>query len=112
MEVNPFKTGSKPSMNISVSQYLNIRAAYAPSFSHDGTRVAFLTNITGVPQAWSVAARGGWPDQLTFQGERVSGVWCSPAADQLIFARDSGGNENAQLFLIAGDGSGERRLTD
>jgi Dipeptidyl aminopeptidases/acylaminoacyl-peptidases len=98
-------------MTIPFEKYLNIRSAYGPSFAPDGRRLAFLTNITGVPQVWAVDARGGWPDQLTFEAERVSGAWYSPTDDRLIFARDVGGNENAQLFLVNGNGSGERRLT-
>lgn len=99
-------------MAIPFSQYLNIRYAYGPSFSPDGKRVSFLTDITGVPQAWAVNVEGGWPDQLTFHTERVSHAQFSPVADQLVFSRDVGGNENAQLFLIRGDGSEERRLTN
>jgi len=93
------------------SQYLNIRDAYGPSFSPDGRRLSFLTNITGVPQVWVVDTEGGWPDQITFYSERVSQARFSPVANHLIFSRDSGGNENAQLYLINDDGSGERRLT-
>lgn len=92
-------------------RYLNIRSAYHPSFSHDGCRLAFLTNITGIPQAWTLDAAGGWPDQLTFGLDRVMRVSCSPTHDRLIYSRDVGGNENAQLFLLDGDGTGERRLT-
>jgi dipeptidyl aminopeptidase/acylaminoacyl peptidase len=99
-------------MAVPFSQYLNIRYAYGPSFSPDGRRVAFLTNITGVPQAWTVDVQGGWPEQLTFHTERVSQAQFSPVADQLVFLRDIGGNENAQLFLVNGDGSGEQRLTN
>jgi len=98
-------------MTTAFSQYLNIRQAYGPSFSPDGKRVSFLTNITGVPQAWVVDADGGWPDQLTFDAERVSGATFSPATDHLVFSRDVGGNENAQIFLVNADGSGERKLT-
>jgi Tol biopolymer transport system component len=82
-------------MAIPFTQYLNVRKAYGPSFSPDGKRLAFLTNITGIPQAWVVNSEGGWPNQLTFHTERVSQVAYSPAADQLIFLRDIGGNENA-----------------
>jgi len=98
-------------MTTSFSQYLNIRQAYGPSFSPDGKRVSFLTNITGVPQAWVVDVKGGWPDQLTFDTERVSGAVFSPISDHLVFSRDVGGNENAQIFLVNRDGSGERKLT-
>ena len=98
-------------MTTAFSQYLNIRKAYSPSFSSDGKKVSFLTDITGVPQAWMVNAEGGWPDQLTFETERVSEAVFSPANDHLVFSRDAGGNENAQIFLVNSDGSGERKLT-
>ena len=99
-------------MTIPFARYLNIREAYAPSFSPNGERLAFLTNITGVAQAWTVSVQGGWPEQITFDRERVLEVHFSPVADQLVFSRDVGGNENAQLYLIRGDGSEETRLTN
>lgn len=97
-------------MTYPIAQYLNVRQAFHPSFSSDGQRLAFLTNITGDPQVWQIALGNPdvvpWPDQLTFESDRVLGVWYSPApADtRLIYARDTGGNENAQLFLLAADG--------
>ncbi len=96
---------------ISIERFFNIRAAYAPTFSPDGRRVAFIATITGVPQVWVMEAEGGWPDPVTFADNRVLNVAWSPAGEKLVFARDIGGNENAQLFLVNADGSGERRLT-
>ncbi|MDH7485973.1 MAG: S9 family peptidase [Anaerolineae bacterium] len=93
------------------SRYLNIRSAYGPSFSPDGRHVAFLTDITGVPQVWRVAADGGWPDQLTFFSERCGFVAYSPTEDQMVFGMDAGGNERQQLFLLSGDGQTIRPLT-
>ncbi len=92
-------------MDIPFQRYLSVRSSYAPYFSADGQRLAFLSNLTGVPQAWTMPVQGGWPDQLTFGQDRVQSVWYSPVDDRLIFARDFGGNENAQLILINGDGS-------
>ncbi|MGD8473953.1 MAG: S9 family peptidase, partial [Anaerolineae bacterium] len=97
---------------IPISRYLNTRNAYGPSISSDGQQVAFVTDITGVPQAWQVRCDPGsdeatWPDQLTFEADRVMGVWYSPASgdDRLIYTRDVGGNENAQIYLYQpGDG--------
>jgi dipeptidyl aminopeptidase/acylaminoacyl peptidase len=101
-----------------ISRYLNVRQAYAPSIASDGRRMAFLTNITGVPQLWQVALPVAseailWPEQLTFERERVMGAWFSPAPgdERLIYSRDVGGNEKAQLFLLPGDGSPEICLT-
>jgi dipeptidyl aminopeptidase/acylaminoacyl peptidase len=90
-------------------RYLKTRSAYAPSFSPDGRRIAFLTDITGVAQVWEVAAGGGWPDQLTFHEERVSGIEYSPVGNQLMFGMDSGGDEKAQIHIL--DGSGEYDAT-
>jgi len=84
------------------ARYLKVRGAWGASWSPDGRRVSFLTEITGVPQAWEVAseAEGGWPEQLTFHEERVSGAEYSPVDDRLLFAMDAGGNERLQLFLL------------
>jgi dipeptidyl aminopeptidase/acylaminoacyl peptidase len=88
------------------ARYLKIRSAHGAAWSPDGRRIAFLTDITGVPQAWEVPAGGGWPEQLTFYEERVSSVRYSPTENRLIFSMDVGGNERSQLFLL---GSGEER---
>jgi dipeptidyl aminopeptidase/acylaminoacyl peptidase len=91
------------------ARYLKIRAAYGATWSPDGRSIAFLTDITGVPQAWEVPVGGGWPEQLTFYEERVSSVHYSPVENKLVFGMDVGGNERVGLFLL-GDGK-ERDLT-
>ncbi len=101
-----------------ISQYLSVRQVYFPSFTSDSRRIAFLTDITGVPQVWEVSVPEDqpeplWPDQRTFEADRVMGVWCSPAPGdaRIVCARDAGGNENAQLFLLSPGEGEERRLT-
>ena len=58
-----------------IDRYLNVRAATSPSFSPDGQHVAYLSNTTGIPQAWLIPTFGGEPVQLTFgpdaNGENV-----------------------------------------
>lgn len=98
-------------MPILFENYLNIRQSFLPKFTADGSGLLFLSNITGHPQVWRMDVRGGWPHQITFGRDRISGAWPSPADGRILFARDAGGNENAQLFLVNGDGSDERRLT-
>jgi dipeptidyl aminopeptidase/acylaminoacyl peptidase len=97
-------------------RYLHVRSAYAPSFSHDGKRLGFLTNITGVAEVWSVpidihAETPAWPDQLTFRGERVASASYSPVADVLLVSADVGGNEHDQLYSLSGDGAVFKALT-
>jgi dipeptidyl aminopeptidase/acylaminoacyl peptidase len=97
----------------SISKYLNIRSASSPKFFPDGKHIGFLTNITGIPQIWKakVGKEPFWPEQLTFKSERVQWFICSSVQgdDRILFGRDMGGNENAQIFLL--DGSKEIHLS-
>ena len=101
-----------------ISRYLNIHSAYFPAFTRDGTQLAFLSNTTGVPQVWRVGlshdlAEALWPDQLTFEADRVWEVYGSPASgdNRLIYGCDVGGDENIQLYLLYPDERREVSLT-
>lgn len=105
-----------PKEHYSFERYLNVRSAFAPTFSHDGKRLSFLTNITGVAEVWSIsidihAKTPTWPDQLSFRNERVSGASYSPVEDVLLVSADIGGNERDQLYLLSADGSDFTALT-
>ena len=71
-----------PDSQATFDSYLNVRSAYAPSFDSSGKRVAFLMDVTGVPQVWLIDAKGGWPRQLTYFSERVSLVKWRPTGNQ------------------------------
>lgn len=112
------QTAGNATGNYPINRYLNVRSAYFPSFSSDGSRIAFLSDITGIPQIWQVGLSANsheihWPDQATFTADRVMGVWHSPAPSdtRLIYSHDRGGNENAQLFLLSADGATDTPLT-
>ena len=97
-------------------RYLNVRSAYGASFSPDGQRLSFLTDITGVGEVWSVpvdihAAQPAWPMQLTFRGERAAGASFSPNDDTLLLTADQGGSELTDLYMLSGDGSQLTALT-
>ncbi|UCG23279.1 MAG: S9 family peptidase [Chloroflexota bacterium] len=106
-------------MNSSINRFLNVRSAYGPRFSSDGRRLAFIADIGGVPQAWMIepdfdSGRIAWPEQLTFGESRVMRVAFSPRPGdgRLIYAQDTGGDENSQFFLLSGDGSADLPLTE
>lgn len=105
-------------MDNPIARYLNIRSSFHPNFSSDGQRLAFLSDISGLFQAWQVELSPSldptpWPDQLTFEEDHIRGVWCSPAPgdNRIIYARDTGGDENAQLYLLSPDGAADLPLT-
>ncbi len=88
-----------------IDRYLNVRAATSPSFSPDGRFVAYLSNTTGIPQAWLIPTSGGEPTQLTFGHDAVRGIHFSPTRNELVFSMDAGGNERTQLYRLFGLGS-------
>jgi len=102
---------TKENSDVPFSRLLSIQSAYGPTFSSDGRRLAFISNLSGVPQAYVMDTSGGWPEPVTFERDRVGSLSWSPVEAALIFGRDVGGGENDQLFWVAADGSGERRLT-
>ncbi|CAN5277499.1 S9 family peptidase [soil metagenome] len=98
--------------NYSIERYLNIRSAGSPTFSPDGKRIAFLTNITGTSQIWFVDAAGGYPEQMTSYADNVSFVRWSQKGNGLIFGKASGGDENTQFFWMSNDGAEIKQLTN
>jgi dipeptidyl aminopeptidase/acylaminoacyl peptidase len=77
-----------------ITRFLKVRRAGAPSLSPEGTRVAYSTGVTGVPQVWVVGAEGGVPRQLTF-GEPITFHAWSPAGDWIAYGADRGGTGRA-----------------
>jgi len=97
-------------------RYLNVRNAYGATFSPDGRYLSFLSDITGVAEVWSVpvelgSAAPGWPEQLTFRGERVSLISYAPTEPVMLLAADSGGSELDQLYTLSQDGAELNALT-
>ncbi len=98
--------------NYDIERYLNIRSASSPTFSPDGKRIAFLTNITGTSQIWMIDAGGGYPEQITAFQDNISFVEWLPNGKGIVFGKASGGDENAQFFLMSNDGADIKRLTN
>ncbi|MEM7134734.1 MAG: S9 family peptidase [Chloroflexota bacterium] len=90
-------------------QYLNIRSAISPMVSPDGRRVAFLSDITGNFQVWSIGLKQNpseqWPRQLTFFTDKVWEIHGTKVTPHLIAVSDVGGNERQQLYLISNYGA-------
>lgn len=98
-------------MEYDFARYLKIRSTYDAQFAPDNTKVAFLTNITGVPQVWQVSTDGGWPEQCTFFDDRVSFIEYNPVQECAIFGMDVGGSERTQLYLMTANGEHTISLT-
>ncbi len=94
-----------------VARMAKIGACWSPSFSPDGSRLAFVSNLNGVPQVWAVASGGGWPRLVTTLDDQVGGVSWSPDGAWLAFSLAPGGGMNQQIYLVRPDGQELRRIT-
>jgi dipeptidyl aminopeptidase/acylaminoacyl peptidase len=104
--------GELDSLEAEVARMARIGSAYAPSFSPDGSRVAFISDLSGLPQVWIVDAQGGWPDLLTSSDDQVSAMEWSPDGAWIAFSLAPGGGLNEQIYLIRPDGGGLTRITE
>jgi dipeptidyl aminopeptidase/acylaminoacyl peptidase len=95
-----------------VESLARIGHAFAPTFSPDGTHVALISDLSGVPQVWIVPSAGGWPRAVTLGNDPVGGVTWSPNSDWLAVSLLPGGGLNSQIYVVRPDGTGLRRLTE
>lgn len=92
-------------------QYLNIRYAAQPTFRQDGVRMAFLTDIDGTAQIWTLDGPMQWPEQLTFFEDRVTFAEYSPAEPIIAFGKDSGGDEEQLIYISSDEGGTPQRVS-
>ncbi|MBP9759952.1 MAG: S9 family peptidase [Candidatus Pacebacteria bacterium] len=83
-----------------IADFLEARSAYNPQFSADGSRVFYLSDLTGIAQLYGVSVEGGDAVRLTDLPDAISEFACSPTDNVIIFSVSEGGNERDQLFLL------------
>ncbi|MDB5419771.1 MAG: hypothetical protein JWP50_3190 [Phenylobacterium sp.] len=103
--------GRAQSTEARVTAIASIRSASSASFSPDGTRVAYVTNVSGSPQVWIAPVAGGAPVQVTRLADPVQSVRWSPRGDWLAYELAPGGGFNVQVYVAHPDGSGAKLLT-
>jgi len=96
----------------SLNRYQNVRQARFVAWSADGGSLFIRTRFGDVDQVHRVDAPGGARYQQTYYREPIGEVVRRPGTSNLVFSRDSGGSEFAQLFLLGLPGGEARLLTD
>jgi len=102
---------SPTDLTAAVTRMAKIGRAGSPTFSPDGKLLAFVSDLSGIPQIWVVPTEGGWPMLITNDSDPVAGVTWSPTSDWLAYTLAPGGGMNTQIYVIKADGSGQKRLT-
>ncbi len=77
-----------------------------PALSPDGTKIAYLTDSSGVPKLWLCAADGSWRRPLTagfgFAGSVEASPSWAPGSDRLVFVSTAGGTAGLYIMDVAG----------
>src|SRR5579875_3087366 len=102
---------SDEAIQATIERMARVGSCSSPSFSPDGERIAFVSNLSGVPQVWTVATAGGWPRLVTTLGDTVQQVEWSPSGDWLAVSAAPGGGMNGQVYLARPDGTDVHRIT-
>lgn len=81
-----------------------------PSFSMDGSRMAFVSDRSGSPELWTANAEGSDPSKLTsFSGPYLSRPRWSPDGRTIVFDSRAGGS--ADIWIADAAGGAPRRVT-
>ena len=99
-------------LETAVSRMSRVGFSRSPRFSPDGKTIAFVSNLSGLPQVWTVPASGGFPRMVTSSDDPVGNIEWSPDGSWIAFSLAPGGGMNTQVFLVRPDGTGLKRLTD
>ncbi|GHC04010.1 alpha/beta hydrolase family protein [Thermomonas carbonis] len=100
-----------PALEARIAAMGKVGGASAAQYSPDGKHIAYITTLSGSPQAWIIPAQGGYPRQVTNGSDAVSGLRWSPDG-KLAYAVSPGGGYNAQLFLTTANGVQMTRINE
>jgi len=97
---------------IDVYRYQNVRAAAFRAWTADSKAIYVSTGFGDVDSLHRVDMPLGARRQITFYDEPIGGIVAQPAANQLLFTRDAGGSEFAQVFKLDHTTGEAQMLTD
>src|SRR5690348_6283280 len=101
---NPAEIQSVPKADVqkfTVEKLFMTRSMGGTAWSPDGKTVAFVSNISGRLNLWTVPAQGGWPTQLTVSDQRQARPAWSPDGKWIAYMSDHDGDEQWDIFVVS-----------
>ncbi len=83
-----------------LNRYQNVRFGFFKGWQENGDGIYIATRFADVEQLHRVDAPGGARHQLTYYGEPIGDIVPQPQGNRVLFTRDAGGSEFAQVFLL------------
>lgn len=105
----PVAVGLAGAAEPDVTRFLLAQGPREARLSPDGSRLLYISSITGKPQLWVVDTAGGSPHQLTF-GLGVEGGEWTPDATRIVYGADRGGDERFGYYTVTPDGAHEAEV--
>lgn len=112
---DPQQITSKSKLDVqplTVEKLYMTRVVSDSTWSPDGKQIAFITNISGRRNIWTVSSESGWPVQLTVSNQREANPTWSPKGRWIAYASDYDGNEQFDLFLVSSSNGQVINLTN
>jgi dipeptidyl aminopeptidase/acylaminoacyl peptidase len=103
---NPKQIASQPNAEIeprtlTIEKLFMTRQIGPATWSPDGKSVAFISNMSGRNNVWTVPADGGFPTQLTVSDQRQTNPAWSPDGKWIAYQSDYDGDEQWDIFLVS-----------
>jgi len=102
---DPKQVTSKPNAavekNLTIEKLYMTRAIGGSTWSPDAKTIAFISNMSGRSNIWTVPAESGWPTQLTISDQRQFEPSWSPDGKWIAYQSDYDGDEQWDIFLVS-----------
>ncbi|HEV8535130.1 MAG TPA: S9 family peptidase [Candidatus Limnocylindria bacterium] len=96
----------------SLARILDARGASRLALSPDVSTLYYVSDLAGTVQLWRVPVAGGVPVRLSYEADRVGAYRLSADGALVVYGADQGGDERWAIWVMCGDGTEARRLTD
>jgi dipeptidyl aminopeptidase/acylaminoacyl peptidase len=95
------KSDARIEKNLSLEKLYMTRQVGSSTWSPDGKTVAFISNLSGRNNVWTVPSQGGWPMQVTVSDQRQTQPSWSPDGKWIAYISDYDGDEQWDIFLVS-----------